>query len=138
MLIDPNNNSCHPVIQCDVDDPYDAPNSVLAESQCVQVIGDPSKTFWTYLVIRSIADIFPTAALTLLDAACIIATRETSSGRGDIGRQMAWGTFGFSIFAPLVGFLCQDVMPLTPVYMIAIVLFAVFMVVAALILLFAE
>lgn len=104
----------------------------------MQVIGDPSYTFWSYLVIRSIADIFPTAAITLLDAAVIIATRETSSGRGDVGRQLAWGTFGFSLFAPLVGFLCQDVMPATPSYAIGIIFFAVFMVIAALILIFAK
>lgn len=133
-----NNNSCHPVIQCDVDDPYSSPDSVLAESQCVQVIGDPSATFWSYLIIRSIADIFPTAAITLLDAAVIIATRETSTGRGDVGRQLAWGTFGFSIFAPLVGFLSQDVMPATPAFAICIIFFAIFMVIAAIILIFAK
>lgn len=138
LIKDPNNNSCVPVIQCDVDDPYDSPNSVLAESQCLQVIGDPATTFWSYLFLRSVADIFPTAAITLLDAAVIIATRETSAGRGDVGRQLAWGTFGFSIFAPLVGFITQHSMPPTPAYAIAIILFALFMVIAALILIFAK
>lgn len=135
---DPNNNSCIPVIQCDVDDPYDAPNSVLAESQCLQVIGDPTTTFWSYLFLRSVADIFPTSAITLLDAAVIIATRETSTGRGDVGRQLAWGTLGFSLFAPLVGFVTQHCMPPTPAYAIAIIMFAVFMAIAALILIFAK
>lgn len=121
------------MIKCDVEEPYYSPDSVLADSECLRVIGDPSTTFWSYLFIRSIADIFPTTALALLDAAVIIATRETSSGRGDVGRQFAWGTFGFSIFAPLVGFLSQDVMSTSPAYLIAIILFAVFMVIAALI-----
>lgn len=119
-----------------MDDPYDSPNSVLAESQCVQIIGDPDATFWSYLFIRSVADLFPTTALALLDSAVIIATRETSTGRGDVGRQLAWGTFGFSIFAPLVGFLSQDVLTTSPSYLIGIVLFAIFMIIAALISIF--
>lgn len=134
-LYDPSNNSCRPVIQCDVDDPYDSKDSILANSQCIKTIGDPEYTFWTYLIIRSIADIFPTAAIVLFDAAIIIATRETSSGRGDVGRQLAWGTIGFAVFAPLVGYLSLNVLP---AHAFAIVIFAVFMILAALILLFAR
>lgn len=63
-------------------------DNVLAESQCRQVIGNEQLTFWMYLAIRSLADIFPTAALALIDASIVIATRETSTGRGDVGRQL--------------------------------------------------
>lgn len=58
-----------------------------------------------YLGIRSAADIFPTAAVTLIDAAVVIATRETSCGRGDVGRQLAFGSLGFVAFGPLTGYL---------------------------------
>lgn len=65
-----------------------AEESVLAESQCRKVIGNEQLTFWMYLGIRCLADIFPTAAVGLIDAATVIATRETSTGRGDVGRQL--------------------------------------------------
>lgn len=136
-LHDPSSNSCRPVIQCNVEHPY-AHGSVLAESQCIKTIGDPEYTFWSYLIIRSIADIFPTAAIVLFDAAIIIATRETSSGRGDVGRQLAWGTVGFAIFAPIAGYLSQDVMPASSAHAIAIIMFAAFMILAALITLFSS
>lgn len=41
----------------------------------------------------------------LLNTAVIIATRETSSGRSEIGRQLAWGALAWGIF-PLIFGLC--------------------------------
>lgn len=102
----------------------------------MQVIGDVDTTFWTYLIIRCLADMFPTAAIALLDAAIIIATRETSSGRGDFGRQMAWGSLGWAIFAPIVGAIGQT--PDSPVYLIPIIVCVVLMVIAAIIILLAR
>lgn len=134
-LID-SKNSCKPVIQCEVVNPYDAADSVMKQSQCIDVFGDPDTTFWYYLVIRSIADIFPTAALVLFDAAIIIATRETSTGRGDVGRQLVWGTLGFAITAPLVGLAAEYEQG--TVYITPIITFAIFMIVAAVITLFAS
>lgn len=64
----------------------------------------------------------------------MIATRETSLGRGDVGRQLAFGTIGLAIFPPLAG-LAAEQMPDTP-FLIPFVLHAVFMVIGALILLF--
>lgn len=60
-------------------------------------------TYWSYLVIRSIADIFPVAIITLLNAAVIIATRETSTCRADIGRQIAWGALGWGLTTLTLG-----------------------------------
>ncbi|XP_001605410.1 uncharacterized protein LOC100121799 isoform X2 [Nasonia vitripennis] len=100
------NQSC--LIECLLENPYDVDrveDSVLAESQCRQVIGNEQLTFWMYLAIRCLADIFPTAAVALIDAAIVIATRETSTGRGDVGRQLAFGSLGFAIFGPLSGYL---------------------------------
>lgn len=149
---------CIPKVECEVHNPYDK-NSVLADSQCVkvggivryfgriyvyiltnirllQMIGDAETTFWTYLIIRCIADSFPTAAIALLDAAIIIATRETSKGRGDYGRQLAWGSLGWAIFAPIVGAIGQT--PETPYYLLSIVVSVVLMVVAAVVILMAK
>ncbi|XP_037967817.2 uncharacterized protein LOC105385226 [Plutella xylostella] len=128
------NPECRPAVRCQVLDPYDEPDGVLAEAQCRLVIGDPSYTFWSYLVVRVLADIWPTAALALLGAACVIATRETSLGRGDVGRQLAVGTIGLVIFPPLAGLAAKEV-PEAP-YLIPFVMHAVFMLIGALILIF--
>ncbi|CAL7939106.1 unnamed protein product [Xylocopa violacea] len=92
-------------IECNLVDPYTLPDSVLIESQCQQTKDWSHLVFWTYLAIRSAADIFPTTAVALIDAAVVIATRETSCGRGDVGRQLAFGSLGFAIFGPLTGYL---------------------------------
>jgi MFS family permease len=95
---DPN---CRPMVLCAIHDPYNVNNtdSLLKKSEC----GYNNISFWLYLVIRSIADIFPAAAVALLSTAVVIATRETSTGRGDIGKQLAAGALGFAIFAPIIG-----------------------------------
>jgi hypothetical protein len=51
------------------------------------------------------ADIFPTAALALLAAIIVVATRETSVGHGDVGRQLAWGWLGLALSGLIMGFL---------------------------------
>lgn len=68
-----------------------------------QINGDPQLTFWSYLIIRSLADIFPAAAITLLNAAIIIATRETSTGRGDVGLQLVSASVGWALFPLILG-----------------------------------
>lgn len=40
------------IVECSVDDPYEAEGSVMADSQCMHVFGDPVLTFWVYLVLR--------------------------------------------------------------------------------------
>ncbi|CAK1551833.1 unnamed protein product [Leptosia nina] len=130
--INPDGGECKPAVRCQVLDPYDEPDGVLANAECRLVIGDPSYTFWSYFIIRLFADIWPTAALALLGAACVIATRETSLGRGDVGRQLAFGTLGLAIFPPLAG-LAASVMPETP-YLVPFLLHALFMLIGALIL----
>ncbi|XP_053599751.1 uncharacterized protein SP1173 isoform X2 [Plodia interpunctella] len=124
---------CRPAVRCLVLDPYDEPDAVLADAECRRVVGDPAYTFTTYFILRVLADIWPSAGLALLGAACVIATRETSLGRGDVGRQLAFGTLGLAIFPPLAG-LAMDSMPDNP-YLVPFTLHAVFMLIGALILL---
>lgn len=116
------NQTCS--IECDLKDPYVVPGSILAESQCSQPSGLAELTFWTYLVIRSIADIFPTTAVALIDAAVVIATRETSSGRGDVGRQLAFGSLGFALFGPLTGYLSTLLQGVNVTYYLPILIHA--------------
>lgn len=93
------NEDCQPVILCEIHDPYNGTDSLLKRSQC----GYDNISFWLYLFIKSFADIFLAAAVALIATAVVIATRETSTGRGDIGKQFALGALGFAIFAPIIG-----------------------------------
>lgn len=114
-------NSCEPIVQCNLFDPYTIGDSILRVSEC----GYNNISFWLYLVIRSLADIFPTAAVALLGGAIVIATRETSTGRGDVGKQFAFGALGLAVFAPIVGAIGS--------YLAALIIFTVLMILAALI-----
>ncbi|XP_076681343.1 uncharacterized protein LOC143375772 isoform X2 [Andrena cerasifolii] len=118
-------------IECSLVDAYTMPDSVLIESQCQQTKDWSHLVFWTYLAIRSAADIFPTTAVALIDAAVVIATRETSCGRGDVGRQLAFGSLGFAIFGPLTGYLCTLIENLNSFYYLPLGMHAVMMLLAA-------
>ncbi|KAF5300020.1 hypothetical protein FQR65_LT09277 [Abscondita terminalis] len=115
---------CVPHVRCAIDNPHNSSNSIFIEPSCNR----DDTSFWLYLFLRAIADIFPAAAVTLLDAAVIIATRETSTGRGDAGKQFAIGALGLAIFPPIIGAINLEV--------VALSLFSVFMIIAALIVLF--
>lgn len=119
------NEDCEAMVLCEIHDPYNNTDSLLKRSQC----GYDNISFWLYLFIRSIADIFPAAAVALLATAVVIATRETSTGRGDVGKQFAAGALGFAIFAPIIGGAANGR------FLEAMICYTVLMVVAALILL---
>ena len=93
-------------VLCDIEHPYTAQGSVLAQSQCQVLVGDPVLTFWSYLAVRCTADAFPTAALVMVDTALVVATRERGGGerKADLGRQMAVGLLGTALAAPLAGY----------------------------------
>lgn len=128
-----NTSQCNPMIECEVYDPYDSPGSVLAESQCIKVIGDVDLTFWLYLILRSLADTFAIIVVVILSAAIIVATRETSTGRGDVGHQLAFATLGFAIFAPIMGAIGH--IPDTPYFLLPIICCVVLLVIAGMVLL---
>lgn len=113
-------------------DPYESHASVLADTVCVKIEGDVETTVWSYFTIRLLSDIFPLAALVLLDTSILIATRETSTGRGDVGHQLAWGSLGWVIFCPIVSLF--DVSESVP-YLLPIAVGVVLLVICAIILL---
>ncbi|XP_066993010.2 uncharacterized protein SP1173 isoform X2 [Anabrus simplex] len=124
---------------CSLPHPYSSEASILAQSQCRRVIGDSTVTFWTYLVIRSVADMFFTTALGLLDAAIVIATRETNLGRGDVGRELLWATLGYAAFAPIMGYLHTAVILAdAPFYWLSFTVCFILMTISAIILLFSH
>ncbi|XP_044748780.1 uncharacterized protein LOC123309641 isoform X2 [Coccinella septempunctata] len=118
------NEYCEPVIGCEIHWPYNNTDSLLRKSQC----GYGNISFYLYILVRSLGDIFPAAALVLIDTAIVIATRETSTGRGDVGKQFALGALGLAVFPPLVGWLGHGS------FLVAIITFTILMLVAALIL----
>lgn len=125
----PTEQSCK--VRCDILPPACSEDST--ESDC----NNGQVTFWTYLVVRSIADIFPTTAVGLIDAAIVIATCETNLGHGDVGRELAFGSLGFAIFSPIVGYLnTLDINnDLQVPYIFSFITYAILMAISALILL---
>uniref|UniRef100_A0A6P7GHX7 Uncharacterized protein LOC114342800 n=1 Tax=Diabrotica virgifera virgifera TaxID=50390 RepID=A0A6P7GHX7_DIAVI len=78
---------CKPIVICEIHNPYNNENSLLERSQC------GNSSFWLYIfvrsiadlflaatVVRSIADLFLAATVVLITTAVVIATRETSTG----------------------------------------------------------
>ncbi|XP_011862279.1 PREDICTED: uncharacterized protein LOC105558936 isoform X2 [Vollenhovia emeryi] len=132
----PFNKTCS--IECDLVNPYTLPGGVLVESQCQRTGDWTEAAFWMYLFVRSVADIFPTTAVALIDAAVVIATRETSCGRGDVGRQLAFGSLGFALLGPLTGYLSVLTSGIGPAYWLPLVLHAALMILAAIVALSAD
>ncbi|CAH1159551.1 unnamed protein product [Phaedon cochleariae] len=123
---DGQDDDCQPVVLCEIHRPYSNKDSLLRRSQC----GYDNISFWLYLFIRSVADIFPAAAAVLIGAAVVIATRETSTGRSDVGKQFAAAALGFGIFAPIIGGCANGR------FLDAMICFTVLMALAVLILIF--
>uniref|UniRef100_T1GD57 Major facilitator superfamily associated domain-containing protein n=1 Tax=Megaselia scalaris TaxID=36166 RepID=T1GD57_MEGSC len=131
------NEECKPMVICQVIDPYDSAGSVLENSQCIKTVGDLDTTLNGYFTIRAIGDIFPLAALTLLNTAIVVAVRETSEGRGEVCRQYIWGAIGYVIlFSPLdVLYFSDNVETQQTAALIALILVIVCFLLAAIVLL---
>lgn len=117
-------STCNQRVRCAIDNPFNSINSIFIEPRCDR----DDSTFWIYLFVRGLGDMFPAAALVLLDAAVVIATRETSTGRGDAGKQFAVGAFGFAIFPAITAAIDGEIAPF--------IIFTVLMAVTILILIF--
>lgn len=134
MISRKNPNQCRPIVECLVTAPYDSRDSVMEGTECYTVLGDPDKTYTNYAIIRILGDIFPMAALTLLNTAIVLAVRETSEGRGEVCRQYVWGAIGYVLlFSPLdLVFFDQDMQD--DAALVSLILVIVCFVLAALVL----
>ena len=63
---------------------------------------DPSLTFWSYLLVRTVLGVLTAASLMMFEGAVMATIQEMG---GDYGLQRFVGNFGAIIFAPLGGFL---------------------------------
>jgi hypothetical protein len=95
-----NVSECAPAIECLVKDPQER-GSIL-ENSILSII-DKEVPYEYYYTIRIIAEIFPIIIHMLLNICIVIATRETSVGRGNIGHQWAFYPIGVLVFASVLG-----------------------------------
>ncbi|GIX71210.1 MFS_1_like domain-containing protein [Caerostris extrusa] len=68
--------------------------------QCEEAFGNPSTTFWSYLILRSIGDFCLLTAICLLDAVTIWSTVDYE---GCYGRIHVWAALGMASLAPISG-----------------------------------
>ncbi|RZF46087.1 hypothetical protein LSTR_LSTR004800 [Laodelphax striatellus] len=127
--------SCNVV--CDLSEPFSRADSILLPAKCQKTIGNDQLTFWSYLAIRSIADIFPTTTLALLDSCLITATRDSP---GLLGPQLAVAAAGLAVF-PIISLFFSNLTSLffevtLSAYASPILMFAILSLVAALIVIF--
>lgn len=92
-----NSSQCVPMVECEVLKPHEE-QSILADSSCYA-----KKPFNSYVTLRLLAELFPVTIHVLLNVATIVATRETSIGRSNVGHQLAFNAIGVLVFATLLG-----------------------------------
>lgn len=111
------------MVECEVLQPHEE-NSILADSSCFV-----KKPFYSYVTLRLLAELFPVTIHVLLNVATIVATRETSIGRGNVGHQLAFNAVGVLVFSTLLGSINHVVNVAN--YVIPIITFSIAFLVAA-------
>lgn len=94
-------SSCSPSVECLIEDPH-GQGSIIEEETKIILSQVP---YESYYPLRIIAEIFPLIIHMLLNISIVIATRETSVGRGNIGHQWAFYPIGVLVFASVLGLL---------------------------------
>lgn len=125
-----NGSHCSPAIECLIDDPH-GKGSFLEEAKTIILQQVP---FESYITFRIIAEFFAIIIHMLLNIAIVIATRESSVQRGNLGHQWAFYPLGVLIFTSVVGVLNHVVDP-TP-HILPIIVFSVTMFVCAIVVIF--
>jgi hypothetical protein len=80
-----NITECSPAIECLIKDPHER-GSILEDN--IRTVSIRNVPYESYYLVRIIAEIFPIIIHMLLNISIIIATRETSTGRGNVGHQV--------------------------------------------------
>jgi hypothetical protein len=66
---------------------------------------NPKFTFWTYLLLRFVFEVFIGGSAVLFDGATLVLVNEV---RGDFGFQRMFGFIGIAIFSPISGVLMEQ------------------------------
>ncbi|EFX61912.1 hypothetical protein DAPPUDRAFT_302678 [Daphnia pulex] len=74
--------------------------SDLCSDKVREEVINPQLTFWMYLLLRSVFEVFAVGSYTLFDGAALVLVNEV---RGDFGFQKMFGFIGFAIFSPISG-----------------------------------
>lgn len=125
-----NISQCSPAIECLIEDAHEV-GSILEETKIIVLQQVPHESYYP---LRIIAEIFPIIIHMLLNISIVIATRETSIGRGNIGHQCAFYPIGVLAFASILGLVNHAVT--IDQFIIPMVTFCVTMFVCAIIVLF--
>ncbi len=82
--------------------------SQVCENTKTGVTHDPSITFWSYLLVRTVLGVLTAASLMMFEGAVMATIQELG---GDYGIQRFVGNFGAIVFAPLGGYLIDVTTP---------------------------
>lgn len=123
-----NASHCTPAVECLIQGPHEI-GSILEKSS----VKRDEVPFTCYLTIRAIAEIFPLIVHLLLNISIIIATRETSVGRGNVGHCLAYYPIGVLVFSAAIGITNHLIPYSINTFFVPIITFAVTMLVCAII-----
>lgn len=126
-----NVSECTQAIECIVKNPLKK-GSIL-ENSILSVI-DKEALRSSYYTIRIIAEVFPIIIHMLLNISIIIATRETSIGRGNVGHQLSFYPMGVLTFASILGLLNHGIE--LEKFLIPMITFPITMFICAIVVLF--
>lgn len=130
LRVKENISHCSPAVECLIENPHGV-GSMLEKGSVVIVNELPYVSYYT---IRIFAELFPIIIHMLLNIAIVIATRETSVGRGNIGHQWAFYPIGVLIFASILGVLNHAVT--IDQFIIPFITFSITMFICAIVVLF--
>lgn len=126
-----NITECSPAIECLIKDPHER-GSILEDN--IRTIIVKEVPYESYYPLRIIAEMFPIIIHFLLNLSIIIATRETSVGRGNVGHQWAFYPIGVLVFASVLGVINHAVD--IDRFLIPMIVFSVTMFICAIVVLF--
>lgn len=123
-----NASHCTPAVECLIQGPHEI-GSILEKTG----VNRDEVPFACYLTIRAIAEIFPLIVHMLLNISIIIATRETSAGRVNVGHISAYYPIGVLVFSVGIGITNHLIPYSVNTFFVPIITFAVTMLVCAII-----
>lgn len=85
-------------VHCKVEFTYGG--TIISPRLCEEAFGNPTTTFWVYLILRSVGDLCLLTTICLLDAITIWSTIDYE---GAYGRIHVWAALGMAVLAPLSG-----------------------------------
>lgn len=125
------NLSCAVTTECMIEDPFSKDSILWSVSR--DRFDEVPLQFDLYVTLRIIAELFPVVIHMLLNIAIIIATRETSVGRGNVGHQWVFYPLGVLFFATVIGLINHAIS--IEQHIVPIIVFSVTMFVCAVVVL---